>query len=93
VDPSLGLHDKSNHVLNFSCYERPRHGHESTDPVLLRKQLSLAGGRRDSHHDGKKSSGTSGELEPGWDDRWRLETYDRTRGRNLDWGGPREVVG
>ncbi|KAK5234589.1 hypothetical protein LTR47_004623 [Exophiala xenobiotica] len=93
VDPSLGLYDKSNHVLNFSCYERPRHGHESTDPVLLRKQLSLTGGRRDSHHDGKNSNGTSGELEPGWDDRWRLETYDRTRGRNLAWGGPQEVVG
>jgi len=36
---SKGIEDL---VFDFSCYERPRRGRESTDPVLLRKQMPLA---------------------------------------------------
>ncbi|KAL2413166.1 hypothetical protein ABEF95_008938 [Exophiala dermatitidis] len=107
VDPLLGLHDKTNqnqnHVFNFSCYERPRPGRETTDPVLLRKQLNLTfDNRRDSvttkRRDSNSGSGGGGGVEgghgtaeQGWDERWRLETYDRTRGRNRgDWGSARE---
>lgn len=85
VDPSLGLEDRSsnqNYVFNFSCYERPRVGRESTDPVLLRKQLNLTGGRRDSI--GQRAlgdhNGGFGQKEDGWDERWRLDTY---RGRRF----------
>ncbi|KAJ4513710.1 hypothetical protein HRR75_004290 [Exophiala dermatitidis] len=107
VDPLLGLHDKTNHnqnhVFNFSCYERPRPGRETTDPVLLRKQLNLTSdNRRDNVMMKRRESnsgagggggvgGGRGTAEQGWDERWRLETYDRTRGRNRgDWGSARE---
>lgn len=93
LDPSLGLYDKTNHVLNLSCYERPRERHESTDPVLLRKQVSLSSnGRKDSTTGTQTGSGLHSEAEPGWDERWRLETFDRSRGRNIGWGTTREVV-
>ncbi|OAP58207.1 hypothetical protein AYL99_07297 [Fonsecaea erecta] len=62
------------HILNFSCYERPREGKESTDPVLLRKQTDLmddsVSGDIDSH----------GRREGGWDERWRLNTSGKDRG-------------
>ncbi|KIV81142.1 hypothetical protein PV11_08584 [Exophiala sideris] len=94
VDPSLDLHDKTNHVLNLSCYERPREGHESTDAVLLRKQLNLtSGGRKDSAIDPHIGTSLRAEVEPGWDERWSLETFERNRGRNLDWGATRAVAG
>ncbi|EXJ94965.1 hypothetical protein A1O1_00083 [Capronia coronata CBS 617.96] len=90
VDPILGLDDKTTHIFNFSCYERPREGRESTDPVLLRKQLSLTNNdRRDSQTGQGENHGSHGVVEDGWDERWRLETYDRTRGRNRDWGQAR----
>ncbi|KIW78872.1 hypothetical protein Z517_08711 [Fonsecaea pedrosoi CBS 271.37] len=61
-------------VFNFSCYERPREGKESTDPVLLRKQADLmdevADGEIDSH----------GRRDDRWDGRWRLNTSGKDRG-------------
>ncbi|KAK4903684.1 hypothetical protein LTR66_017996, partial [Elasticomyces elasticus] len=53
-------------ILNLSCYERPRSGKESTDAVLLRKQISW-----DAYEQGARGN------EPGWDDRCRLETTSR----------------
>lgn len=92
IDPTLGLDDKSNHIFNFSCYERPREGRESTDPVLLRKQLNLTEETRKVTGPSSRgrNDGSHGQIDEGWDERWRLETYDRTRGRNSNWGGARD---
>lgn len=90
ADSILASDHKStqNHVLNFSCYERPREGKESTDPVLLRKQAKLTDGRDDpDRQNGQGDCGT--QSKDGWDERWRLEIYDRDRSRNLDWGAAR----
>lgn len=94
IDPTVSSHGKENHVMNLSCYERPRKGHESTDPILLRKQMPLRSSRRDStgsHGSGRagksqqRDSGTW-QTEDGWDERWRLEVYDRAgNGRNSNW--------
>ncbi|KIW16342.1 hypothetical protein PV08_06393 [Exophiala spinifera] len=81
VDPVLGLNDRSKDIFSFSCYERPREGYESTDPVLLRKQQGLFGERRESQIDKKESDVSKGVSEPGWDERWRLNTYSMNRGR------------
>lgn len=54
-------------ILNLSCYERPRTGHESTDTVLLRNQVSW-----------NRSRLEDGSTEDGWDERWRLATWDRS---------------
>ena len=83
----LGLDaDKAAPVLNLSCYERPRHGHESTDPILLRKQVdwpfraSRVNTAQHHHHDERV-----GEAESGWDERWRLATYDRQTASGPGW--------
>jgi WD40 repeat protein len=55
-------------ILNLSCYERPRAGHELTDTVLLRNQVSWNISRLDD-----------GLTEEGWDERWRLAAWDRKR--------------
>ncbi|KIY00360.1 uncharacterized protein Z520_04045 [Fonsecaea multimorphosa CBS 102226] len=68
------------HILNFSCYERPREGKESTDPVLLRNQTDLV----DELVDGSMHS--AGRREDGWDERWRLNTSGKDRGhRESGW--------
>lgn len=61
-------------VLNLSCYERPRMGYESTDTVLLRKQLDI-----DDRSRGSVRS------EPGWDERWQLEQQRSRRGMAASW--------
>jgi len=58
-------------ILNLSCYERPRTGHESTDPVLLRNQVSWNTTRLED-----------GLTEDGWDERWRLASWER---RSASW--------
>ncbi|KIW96258.1 uncharacterized protein Z519_03326 [Cladophialophora bantiana CBS 173.52] len=65
-------------VLNFSCYERPREGRESTDPLLLRKQTDLIDEL--ANH----NIVSDGEREDGWDERWRLNTKDNGY-RDPDW--------
>lgn len=100
VDPTLSArggggkshdhphHHNNHHIMNLSCYERPRKGYESTDPILLRKQTSLATsttsnrGRRGSKSQPQRDDGFAGVLqaEDGWDERWRLEVYDRASG-------------
>jgi hypothetical protein len=56
-------------ILNLSCYERPRPGHETTDTVLLRNQCSW-----------NTSQLEDGVTQDGWDERWRLATWDRRNG-------------
>ncbi len=58
-------------ILNLSCYERPRAGHEGTDTLLLRNQVNW-----------NRSRSEGGLTEAGWDERWRLITRDR---RNPSW--------
>jgi hypothetical protein len=58
-------------ILNLSCYERPRTGHESTDPVLLRNQRSWNTPRSED-----------GLTEDGWDERWMLASWER---RSASW--------
>lgn len=58
-------------ILNLSCYERPRTGHESTDTVLLRNQVKWNSSRLEE-----------GLVEDGWDERWRLASWDR---RSTSW--------
>jgi WD40 repeat protein len=60
IEPMLGdLKARDKNKLNFSCYERPRSGHESTDPVLLRHQMGFLG----EHLQKIVPDGT-------WDQRW-----------------------
>ncbi|ERF75778.1 hypothetical protein EPUS_01608 [Endocarpon pusillum Z07020] len=55
-------------ILNLSCYERPRPGHESTDTLLIRNQTSW------------KGTGSGDVLvDDGWDERWRMATWDARR--------------
>lgn len=61
-------------VLNLSCYERPRRGHESTDIVLLRKQRDL-----------EISALKDQDIEPGWDERWKLEQQRTRKGMAASW--------
>ena len=72
-------------ILNLSCYERPRPGHESTDPVLLRKQVDLASRKKVHTTSFDANNNRDGKAEPGWDERWRLATYDRQSGRRPGW--------
>ena len=58
-------------MLNLSCYERPRSGHESTDTLLLRNQVSC-----------DKARLGDGLAEDGWDERWPMPIRDRTWRRN-----------
>lgn len=78
-DPNL----QKERTMEFSCYERPRSGHSSTDPVLLRKQLPLHGPRNDE-------SDVQGLREEDWDERWRLETQGRSRGTARSWNVTRQ---
>jgi hypothetical protein len=93
VDPTLDLDDKATHVLDFSCYERPRDDHQSTDPILLRKQVGINPAPKTNNLTrvdiwADPYDRNDGQVEDGWDERWRLDTYDRNRGRDLDWGHP-----
>jgi hypothetical protein len=73
--------DSEQPILNLSCYERPREGKESTDPVLLRKQLDLSWVLK---HGTIDSDG--GVKEEGWDERLRLNTSHQDRGnRESGW--------
>jgi WD40 repeat protein len=58
-------------ILNLSSYERPRTGHESTDTVLLRNQSGWNSSRL-----------KEGLTEDGWDERWRLPSFER---RSTSW--------
>jgi hypothetical protein len=71
--------DSEQLILNLSCYERPREGKESTDPVLLRKQLDLSWVLK---HGTIDSDG--GIKEEGWDERLRLNTSHRAN-RESGW--------
>lgn len=66
VDPGRKTQEQ---ILNLSCYERPRPGRESTDTVLLRNQSNW-----------NRSRPEEGLTEDGWDERWRLATWDRRNG-------------
>ncbi|KAJ9607142.1 hypothetical protein H2200_008214 [Cladophialophora chaetospira] len=59
-------------ILDLSCYERPVKGKESTDPVLLRKQLDFSSVLK--HGAGGSEAGS---REQGWDERLRLNTLIR----------------
>jgi hypothetical protein len=72
-------------VLNLSCYERPRPGYESTDPVLLRKQVDWEGKKNGQTAPSHVSNRRGGRAEVGWDERWRLTTYDRQSGSGPAW--------
>lgn len=65
-------------ILDLSCYERPRQGHESTDTVLLRKQAEW-----------KQCWQGRNEAEAGWDERWRLERQRTRRGMAASWQSDR----
>jgi len=61
-------------VLALSCYERPRPGpRESTDPILLRKQVVGWPPPPSSTH----TVVVDDSAEPGWDERWRLAAFAR----------------
>merc|ERR1711964_800876 len=67
IDPLLSdlKQQKDTHVFSLGCYERPRPGKESTDPVLLNKQAMW--------HELKAQGERNLEGEAaGWDRRWRL---------------------
>lgn len=86
-DFGLGVKDEApDDILNLSCYERPRLGHESTDAILLRKQVEWPGtSRRKRQTPHRASNGTESNAEPGWDERWRLATYDRRITNGAGW--------
>lgn len=80
VDPLLMdlQTEKESHVFSLGCYERPKRGEESTDPVLLNKQAMW--------HELKSQPERNEESElAGWDKRWRLGGTRRSswsRGRS-----------
>lgn len=65
-------------ILNLSCYERPRPGHESTDPVLLKKQTL----QKDLIKTAK------GRVEAGWDERWHMDQLRGSNEKSGSWGLP-----
>ena len=88
----LGISDEAREdILNLSCYERPRPSHESTDPILLRKQVdwpqleSARNAKRNGWNYNHASNSTDGEAEGGWDERWRLASYDRQSTSGPGW--------
>lgn len=91
IDPLLSnlKEQKNTHVFDLGCYERPRPGRESTDPVLLNKQAMW--------HELKSQPERNEESEAsGWDRRWRLGGMRRpswSRGRNTGRGGRRGSTG
>lgn len=72
-------------VLNLSCYERPRHGYESTDPVLLRKQVDWIGKKNVQTTPFQANNRRHGRAEVGWDERWRLATHDAHSASGPGW--------
>ncbi len=91
-DFGLGIsHEAPEDVLNLSCYERPRPGHESTDPILLRKQVDwpqieqTGKAKRNGWNYHHASNSRDGKAEAGWDDRWRLASYDRQSASGPGW--------
>jgi hypothetical protein len=72
-------------ILNLSCYERPRSGYESTDPVLLRKQVGWIGKKTFETTSFQMNDGRDGRVESGWDERWRLATFDRQSASGPGW--------
>ena len=78
IDPALHLNDKElGRVLNLSCYQRPREGYESTDPVLLNHQKSFS--VLDSSALERQSTNQ------GWDERWSLSSSGQGRSRRRSW--------
>jgi hypothetical protein len=75
----------SDNVLNLSCYERPRAGYESTDAVLLRKQVDWLGKKNFHTNSFRANNRREDRVEPGWDERWRLAIYDRQSGSGPSW--------
>ena len=76
-------HDPQHRILDLSCYERPRKGKESTDPVLLRKQADLYTALN------RGPAGASRGLgDRGWDERLFLNFSD-SRSPESDWRGRR----
>jgi hypothetical protein len=74
---------KDTHVFDLGCYERPRAGKESTDPVLLNKQAMW--------HELRSQPERNEESEAsGWDRRWRL---GGTRRNSWGRGGRRTARG
>ena len=74
VDPMLRIpRSWDKNMLDFSCYERPREGHEMTDAVLLRQQMGWSDVV--TAHTGKNRQGRLHSIvnvtEPGWDERWK----------------------
>lgn len=90
LDPLLSnlKEQKSTHVFDLGCYERPRSGKESTDPVLLNKQAMW--------HELKSQPDRNEESEAsGWDRRWRLGGTRRSswsRGRRSGRGARRNSI-
>lgn len=83
IDPLLSSlkEQKTTHVFDLGCYERPRPGRESTDPVLLNKQAMW--------HELKSQPERNEESEAaGWDRRWRLGG-----GRRSSWSRGRSGPG
>ena len=62
-------------ILNLSAYERPRKNQESTDPVLLRKQVEWQ----------TALSAQPPDTDNGWDQRWQLQTSERNSRRRGSW--------
>lgn len=71
-------------VLNLSCYERPQPGYEIFDALLLRKQVEGHNYWDPSGKNQENISDLDKTSEEGWDERWRLSTYNRT-GPDLAW--------
>jgi WD40 repeat protein len=62
-------------VIDLSCYEQPRRGRESTDPVLLRKQQPLV----------TALAAKTKSADDGWDERWMLNTGRDDPERRNEW--------
>ena len=62
-------------ILDLSAYERPRKNQESTDPVLLRKQVEWQ----------NALSAPPPNADNGWDQRWKMQTSDRNSRRRGSW--------
>ena len=74
--PSKKSPGPQQHVLDLSCYERPRERRESTDAVLLRKQLDFSWTLKHKSVDWDRAP-----RDQGWDERLYLNTYAQDPGR------------
>ena len=70
-------------VLNLSCYERPRPGHESTDPVLLRKQTW----QKEVIKPVKRV-----QVESEWDERWHMDQLRGPKEKTGSWRLPARTL-